>query len=179
MAKQKAKFDLYVSQTISFETGGDKTGAYTNDPSDKGGETKWGVSKSSFPDLNIKNLKFDEASKIYFAYYYNELYEMILSDRLAFKLFDMGVLTGPQRAIKKLQKVVSKVSGLKLKKDGIFGPMTLTAINLTIAKQGKELNLYKEYIEIYKWYFNIIAFKWNNMKYLNGWMNRLNYEWQE
>jgi len=178
MATQKVKFDLYVSQTISFETGGDKAGAYTKDPSDKGGETKWGVSKSSFPDLDIKNLKFDEARKIYYVYYYNDLYDMILSDRLAFKLFDMGVLTGPQRAIKKLQKVVTKVSSLKLKKDGIFGPMTLTAINLTIAKQGKELSLYKEYITKYKLYFNTISLKWNNRKYLTGWTNRLIYEYE-
>ena len=44
-------------------------GGYVNDPKDKGGETKYGISKRSYPHLDIKNLTLNEAEYIY----YNEL----------------------------------------------------------------------------------------------------------
>ena len=41
-------------------------GGYVNDPLDLGGETKYGISKRSYPHLDIKNLTLDQAKQIYF-----------------------------------------------------------------------------------------------------------------
>lgn len=41
-------------------------GGYVNDPIDKGGETKYGISKRSYPNLDIKNLTKEQAREIYY-----------------------------------------------------------------------------------------------------------------
>jgi len=40
-------------------------GGYSNDPGDPGGETKYGICKRDFPDLNIKSLTVEQAGEIY------------------------------------------------------------------------------------------------------------------
>lgn len=50
---------------IRLETGGRDDGAYHNDPHDPGGETKWGITKRSYPHLNIKDLSLMDAHLIY------------------------------------------------------------------------------------------------------------------
>ena len=163
----------FISQTISFETGGDKSGAYTNDPSDSGGETKWGISKTSHPHLNIKTITYTQAVDIYKEQYYNELYDYIKSDGIAFKLFDMGVLSGPKRAVVTLQKAI-KSCGYTISVDGNFGPITLTATNII-----DEKILYDKYVKEFDTWFNRLVIKYTkNKKYLKGWLNRLYWKWE-
>jgi lysozyme family protein len=45
-------------------------GGYVNDPQDPGGETKYGISKRAYPDLDIKNLELQTAKNIYFSDYW-------------------------------------------------------------------------------------------------------------
>ena len=40
-------------------------GGYSNDPLDPGGETNWGISKRSYPNVDITNLTRAEAKVIY------------------------------------------------------------------------------------------------------------------
>ena len=40
-------------------------GGYVNDPADPGGETKFGISKRAYPQLDIKSLTLDQAKAIY------------------------------------------------------------------------------------------------------------------
>lgn len=40
-------------------------GGYVNDPVDPGGETKYGISKRSYPDVDIPNLTLEKAQAIY------------------------------------------------------------------------------------------------------------------
>lgn len=46
-------------------------GGYVNDPNDPGGETKYGISKRSYPHVDIKNLTKDDAKKIFVENYFN------------------------------------------------------------------------------------------------------------
>lgn len=48
-------------------------GIYSNDPRDPGGETKYGVSKRAYPDLDIKNMTLAEAKNIYLNDYWVRL----------------------------------------------------------------------------------------------------------
>ena len=41
-------------------------GGYVNHPDDPGGETKFGISKRSYPDVNIAALTLDDSKLIYF-----------------------------------------------------------------------------------------------------------------
>ena len=59
-------------------------GGYVNDPSDLGGETKYGISKRSYPNLDIKHLTLEQARKIYFCdYWLKGKFEQISDDTLA------------------------------------------------------------------------------------------------
>jgi len=162
------RFATYVSQTIAFETAGDKAGAYHLDPNDKGGETKWGISKRAHPSENIKALTYNDALRIYQIQYWNDLYDYIDDERLAFKLFDMGVVSGKQRAIKLLQSSIRDL-GTTIAVDGIVGPITITAINIL----DKE-KLYAKYIENYTKFFKRISWL-GNKRFLTGWLRRLNW----
>jgi len=169
---KSVRFLTFVSQTIAFETGGDKSGAYTNNPNDRGGETKWGLSKRSHPHLNIKAITYGQAVELYKAEYWNDMYDFILSDSLAFKLFDMGVLNGKRTAVKILQKTIKKM-GTLIRVDGIFGPMTLTATN----NLNQDL-LYENYISAFDTRFRRLAVRiQKNKVFLRGWLIRLNWKW--
>ena len=39
-----------------------REGGYVNDPDDMGGETRFGISKRSYPDINIKELTIEKAT---------------------------------------------------------------------------------------------------------------------
>ena len=59
---------------ILFAEGGSK---YTNDPNDSGGETKYGISKKAFPNLDIKNLTEEQAISIYKKMYFDLVQELL------------------------------------------------------------------------------------------------------
>lgn len=167
------RFAVFASQTIAFETGGDKSGGYTNDPHDSGGETKWGISKRAHPELNIKALTFNDALRIYEKQYYDVDYDAITSDRIAFKLWDMGVVMGRATAVKLAQKAVQDCGKL-IRVDGNCGPITVAAINSI-----DENLFYTHFIARLEKHFRFIAFiKPKNKRFLNGWLNRLAYNWK-
>ena len=167
-----AKFATFASQTILFETGGDKSGAFHKESGDKGGETKWGISKQAHPEVDIENLTYGHALAIYENQYWNPFYNYIHAEKLGFKLFDMGVLMGPRRAIKILQKAIKK-TGTTIKIDGIFGPMTLTGCNTVEA----QILLYETYIDLLQKRFKRISLYGKNKKFLRGWLKRLYWVW--
>ena len=168
-----ARFLTFVSQSIAFETGGDKSGGYTNDPKDAGGETKWGISKRAHPQLNIKALTYSQAVDTYKTQYWNDLYDYILSDAIAYKLFDMGILCGKSTSVKILQKGIVS-NGYTIACDGNFGVITLTAVN-----NLKPELFYDSYITALEKRFRRIVFlkPWNK-RFLNGWLRRNNWKWQ-
>jgi len=166
------RYESFISETIRWETGGDKQGGYTDDPKDAGGETKWGISKRANPDVNIKDLTYKQAVELYRTRYYTPYIDLIMSENVAFKLFDMGVLCGPITALKVLQETVVKEGKLTLAIDGKLGPITLTAVHMTMATAG-EREFYAAYVDRLKKRFFWIAVRkpWNK-KFLKGWYNR-------
>jgi lysozyme family protein len=140
-------------------------GGYVNDPNDPGGETNFGISKRSFPDVDIKALTVDMAKDIYFNNYWNNLgFEGVTPDTLALQMFDMAVNAGSKAAIKSVQAIVG------VSKDGILGPDTLQKINSYDSSQ-RLLNLYMDArIDFYK------GIAKSNPKlngFLRGWADRV------
>lgn len=99
-------------------------GGYVNHASDPGGETKFGVSKRSYPNEDIKNLTLDRAKEIYQVDYWEAAGCEHVPDSVKFDLFDMAVNSGIPRAIKTLQEAaLAEV-------DGVLGPMTIQAVRV-------------------------------------------------
>jgi len=97
-------------------------GGEVDDPDDPGGHTKWGISKRSYPDLDISALTIEQAASIYMRDYAAPLRLWRFEDGVAFQLFDFAVNSGPRTAAKQLQEAVG------VEPDGDIGPITLGAI---------------------------------------------------
>lgn len=167
--------DLFISQTIKFETGGDKTGAYHSDPKDAGGETKWGISAAAHPGLKIKAITYKQAVDIYKTEYWNECYDILINypdfSPILFKVFDMGVLMGPATSVKQLQKAINAL-GATLKVDGVLGPVSLEA-----ARISDPSALYDVLIKELKKYATWLTIKRPaNLRFIKGWLNRINFK---
>ena len=126
-----ATFRIQILKTLKIE------GGYVNDPHDPGGETNFGISKHSYPDLDIKNLTIAQATNIYYNDYWIKPKINQLPDLLAGKVFDAGVSMGTGGAIGLLQNVANhSILGADLDCDGLIGPATLGVIT-----SNAELNL--------------------------------------
>ena len=67
-------------------------GGYVNDKQDAGGETRYGISKRSYPQLDIKSLTRDQARQIYFVdFWMKAKCEQIDDENIATKFFDLAV----------------------------------------------------------------------------------------
>jgi len=86
-------FDICFDRLMGHE------GGYVNDPNDPGGETKWGISKRSYPALNIKQLTREDAKVIYYRDFWKRINGDLLHKAISFQLFDFAVNSGPAIAV--------------------------------------------------------------------------------
>ncbi len=84
------KFEKYMEHIFKWE--GDP--GYVNHPSDPGGETKYGIAKTFYPHLDIKNLTKEEAIEIYRTDYFNKNGIDKLPDFIQLSYFDSCVNQG-------------------------------------------------------------------------------------
>ena len=98
----------------------DSEGGYANDPQDPGGETKFGISKRSYPDEDIANLTLDGAKAIYLRDFWIPLGDA--HPAIKFQCFDFAVNSGIGTAIRKLQLAVGVAD------DGHWGPKSAAAL---------------------------------------------------
>ena len=80
-----------IQKTIDLE------GGYVNDPDDPGGETKYGISKHSYPSEDIPNLTEDRAADLYYRDFWQPL-ALTTVTASAWKLFDIAVNQGKTMA---------------------------------------------------------------------------------
>jgi lysozyme family protein len=95
---------------VTFDTAFDRQlgheGGYVNHPNDPGGETHWGISKRSYPDVDIKALTRDGARTIYRFDFWERIHGDEMYDGVAFQAFDFAVNSGVQTAVRYLQRAV-------------------------------------------------------------------------
>lgn len=118
-----ASFEKAIPLLLKWE------GGYVNHPNDKGGETKYGITKKRYPCLDIANLTIDTAKSIYKDDFWkpNKI-AYIDSQDTANQFFDMVVNHNPKDAVKMVQRALNDL-GIKTVVDGIIGANTLSNIN--------------------------------------------------
>ena len=94
-------------------------GGYVNDPRDPGGETRYGISKRSYPAEDIKNLTLARAGEIYRRDFWDRCRCDEMPPAIRMHLFDAAVNSGPVRAIRWLQEAA------RVERDGVIGPITI------------------------------------------------------
>ncbi len=98
-------------------------GGYVCDPKDPGGETQWGISKRSYPQVDIKNLTQAQAKEIYMRDFWMPL-GAAAHPAVKFQVFDFAVNASISTAIRKLQLAVGVAD------DGHWGPASAEALDL-------------------------------------------------
>ena len=98
-------------------------GGYVNHPTDPGGETKYGISKRSYPGEDIAGLTIARSKAIYKTDFWGPAGCDAVPEGLRFDLFDMAVNSGVSKAVKTLQRAAGETA------DGVLGPDTLQALS--------------------------------------------------
>ena len=164
-------FDMAFKEVLGIE------GGYVDNKNDNGGETKYGISKRSYPDVNIESLTIEQAKHIYYRDFWNtkqmEL-SLIDDEKIAIELFDTAVNMGVGVASKFLQEALNLMNRNQkewndLVIDGFCGVETLKAYKkarkdiLLKVLNGLQFCKYKSIVE-------------NNPSqevFFNGWMKRV------
>ncbi len=150
-------FNEIIEQVLEHE------GGYVNDPNDLGGETKYGITKRFYPELNIKELTEEKAKQIYKDDYWDKNRVESLPQNLWHIFFDMCVNMGRRTAVKILQRAAnSKGRGIDV--DGGMGPATLKAL------KGIETERVRAYRV--KYYSDLVTKKPEQEKFYYGWYRR-------
>lgn len=143
-------------------------GGYVNDPRDPGGETKWGISRRSYPELDIANLTREDAIAIYYRDFYAKYgYGRLNDEAAATKIFDMAVNMGPATAHRLLQEALVFL-GYPVAVDGIIGPQTIGAANKADPRR---------LLQVLRWmaayhYYRIADQRPQSRAFLLGWLRR-------
>jgi lysozyme family protein len=147
-------------------------GGYVNDPDDPGGETKYGITKRSYPNLDIKNLSLDDAKVIYERDFWNRYHINLINDQnLATQVFYAVINMGATDAVIRLQMAVNRCLTPLVDIDGKLGTATLDAINRPPSVDRIPWVCDKFRIELIKFYNDRVHGD-HNLKYLHGWITR-------
>lgn len=166
-----------------------REGGYVNDPDDRGGATKYGVTIHTMRrlglDLNgdgrvtsadVKQLTRAQAEAIFLEHYFTEPRIDELPEPLQATVFDMYVNAG-SHAVKILQRLLGKM-GFPVTVDGAIGAKTIAATARAFAAaQDFMVDAYG--IERRNYYFALADRRRNNRKYARsraggkgGWIKR-------
>jgi lysozyme family protein len=137
-----------------------------NDPADPGKLTKYGIAQADHPNVNIAALTYDQAKDIYIKEYYIGPGIQQLPNWIQEYVFDFGVHSGPQTAIKFLQKDIGAAQ------DGKIGPETLG--KLSALPEAQHQNLIKAYVrERCLFLAKQVVSQPSKLKFLVGWLARV------
>ncbi|KKK77044.1 hypothetical protein LCGC14_2857570, partial [marine sediment metagenome] len=133
-----ADFTIASDKTLAFE------GGYHDGTGDYGGETKYGIAKKFYPNVDIKNLTIDAARAIYKRDYWDKLMlDKITSQSVANELFDTAANMGWRRAARFLQESMNLLDESTLVVDGLVGMKTLAVVNAYTSNDWKKMVLVK------------------------------------
>lgn len=146
-------------------------GGYDNDPDDAGGETKYGISKRSYPNEDIKNLTVERAIEIYTRDWWNPLNLSSIQDQTTANLvFRFAVNSGKTTAVKMLQECLNTFVPIipSVAIDGVLGQRTLQAIN-----NIRTIRLHDTFrVASCRYYLDLVNRKPSQKKYFQGWIKR-------
>ena len=153
----KISFNEIIEKVLEHE------GGYVNDPTDLGGETKYGITKRFYPDVDIKNLTEEQAKEIYKRDYWDKNRVESLPQELWHIFFDMCLNMGRRTAVKILQRAANS-KGRNIGVDGGLGPATIKALN--------GINIERVRAYRVKYYVDLVNKKPEQEKFYFGWFRR-------
>jgi len=159
-----AAFDSAFYQLIGYE------GGSAEDAGDRGGQTRWGISKRSYPTVDVLNLTLEQAKQIYLRDYWRPLrLDQVRDQNVAAEIFEQAVNFGLRGAAQNLQSALNYL-GLGVRRDGSVGPETLAAVNQL--KDAKALLKTLNGVQLMR-YFEIVSADPAQKRFARGWLRRV------
>ena len=151
-------FDEIIEKVLEHE------GGYVDDPSDSGGETKYGISKKAYPNEDIKGLTVERAKELYKRDYWDKFKVDELPSSIRHIYVDMCINMGGRRATKILQQSCNNKNNFDIDVDGYIGKNTIKAC--------KNLEVFR--IRAYRvlFYAKLVQKKPSQEKFYVGWFRR-------
>ena len=167
------KFNSIIGKNLEHE------GEYVNNKNDRGGETKYGITKPFMEEYKyalpggkakpIKDLTVEDAKLLYKAMWDRYNLGYIRDKNLAYVIYDYMINSYAGTAAKRVQEILN-TRGAALKVDGQIGEKSLNAIHNSDYKwlidEILKNRQYYHWIDVYKHPDQIVNYA--------GWMNRLN-----
>lgn len=127
-------FDTAFARLMQHE------GGYVNDPNDPGGETKFGISKRSYPDEDIPNMTEARAKELFRRDFWDRVRAGQLHDGVAWQAADFAYHSGPETAVRYLQRALGVAD------DGQWGPASAAAAK-TMSEADQIMRLLAERLD--------------------------------
>ena len=145
-------FQTAIERVLTHE------GGYVNDPADPGGETNWGISKRSYPTVDIKNLTREGAKYLYLRDFWNPVASKVSDTALVYQMLDAAINHGMGNATRFLQRALGVID------DGHFGPRSSAALVMADIKDVHVLFM----AERFEFWARLTHFN----RYGRGWVRR-------
>ncbi len=166
-----ARFEAIAAQIIEDE------GGYVNHPKDRGGSTKYGITKrflaeargidpASITTKMIRDLSMNDARMAYHKIVWQKNGVHMLPSEIQPLMFDWIVMSGPRTPIKFLQRSVGA------KRDGVMGPKTAKAVREKMANVPYEEFETRFVNGIIRYLIRIARRDPSQTVFLEGWFNR-------
>ena len=148
-----------------------REGGFVDHPSDRGGATKYGITRQTLEEFrgqatkeDVRDLSESEARRIYERLYLvRPGFDRLANSRLQELVVDCAVNHGPRRATRWLQKA----SGASV--DGNFGPLSLSAV-----RRGNGDDIFKRVLaHRCRFYGRIISRSPSQAAFAAGWTARV------
>ncbi len=156
------KFNHAVEFMLAYE------GGYSNDFDDDGGETKFGISKRTYPHIEISTLTEHQAREIYRRdFWESKFYKDIKNIHISAKVFDMAVNMGSSVACRLVRRAL-RATGFAVEESDSCD-MTITKM-LNQSKSPDILAALKS--EAAGYYRMLGMANTKNEKFVKGWVKR-------
>lgn len=152
-----------------------REGGYVNDPADPGGQTKFGISKRSYPSLDIAALTREQAAAIYRRDFWDKLGLGDLPGPVALVVFDAAVNHGPAPAASFLQAAYNALAvGDQLAVDGHLGPVTRLAVAVWVGGDPARGQILAREVLLERAAFYALLYRASGYaRFIRGWLNRI------
>ncbi|GER07172.1 hypothetical protein GCM10007972_18080 [Iodidimonas muriae] len=155
-----------------------REGGYVHHPADRGGPTKFGITRATLSEWlgrpasidEVRQLDEETAREIYTARYLAGPRIDTLPDEIVDQVFDMAVNHGPRRAVRILQEILG-LAGWRVDVDGTVGPETRRAAAEAQEQMGPFLaNAIAD--QRANFYRRLVAADPAQRVFLRGWLKR-------
>lgn len=160
-------------------------GGYVNDPSDSGGETKYGITVATARACGITKPIIDLTEHDAFAIYEQKYWDAVNADelfkvdaRLAQTVVDYAVHSGPNLACKTLQRLLNTLNNAQslfddLSIDGVIGGRTISALHEYAEKRNMKYLIVTYDAMRINFLVELVERREKDERFLYGWLKRV------